>query len=220
MGTDNIHHKKKAKSFERNKPVKEAGKRFLIVCEGEKTEPNYFKEIRHNLRLQTATVEICGECGSDPVSVYQHAVELFEKEKGASFDSVFCIIDKDSHKNLDKAIRLIKSREGRFVAVLSYPCFEYWLLLHHVLYRESFVGTAKKSIADVVLSELKKHDKAYTKGGRGVWLRYKDKLSFALGNSREMKKIADASGNPNPSTNVHELVELLISLNQPAGKKL
>ncbi|NMX92669.1 MULTISPECIES: RloB family protein [unclassified Pseudomonas] len=219
MGTDNIHHRKKAQSFERKKPVKEAGKRFLIVCEGEKTEPNYFKEIRHDLRLQTATVEICGECGSDPISVYQHAVDLFEKEKGASFDTVFCIIDKDSHKNLDRAIGLINAKEGKFVAVLSYPCFEYWLLLHHVLHRESFVRTAKKSIGESVFSELKKHDKSYAKGGKGVWLRYKEKLSFAINNSREMKKVADASGNPNPSTNVHELVELLTNLNKPGGHK-
>lgn len=215
MGTDNIHKAKKAKSFERRKENKEAGKRYLIVCEGSKTEPNYFRELRHNLRLQTATIEICGEeCGSDPVSVYQHATRLYEKEKGATYDTVYCVIDKDDHKNLSRAIELIKSKGNKFVAILSYPCFEYWLLLHYVLHRESFVKTAKKSIGEMVISALKKFDKSYSKGNSGIWIKYKDKLQFALENSREMKKTADASGNPNPSTNIHELIELLISINK------
>lgn len=214
MGTDNIHHAKKAKSFERKKGNKQAGKRYLIVCEGSKTEPNYFKELRHNLRLKTATIEICGEeCGSDPVSVYQHAARLYEEEKGAKFDAVYCVIDKDDHKNLTKAIALIHARGGIFTPILSYPCFEYWLLLHYDLHRTSFFRTSRKSIADVVISTLKKFDKGYTKGATGIWIRYKDKLPAALKNSKEIKRAANASGNPNPSTNVHELVELLIDIN-------
>ena len=81
MGTDNLFHKRKAKSYERKPGNKPTRQRLLIVCEGSKTEPHYFKEMRHELRLKTADVTVCGEeCGSDPVSVFNYAVKKFEEE--------------------------------------------------------------------------------------------------------------------------------------------
>ncbi|MNJ41408.1 hypothetical protein D3C77_363320 [compost metagenome] len=213
MGSKHSRKPKDSASFERRKGTRQAGKRYLIVCEGSKTEPNYFRELRHDLRIRTATIEICGEeCGSDPVSVFEYAVSVVGAEKGAKYDAVFCVIDKDDHKNLEVALEKIKNKGEGFTAVLSHPCFEYWLLLHYVLHRASFVKTATKSIGGVVISELKKHDAAYNKGSKGTWLRYKDKLHAAVTNAKEMKKISDGSGNLNPSTNMHELVELLVAL--------
>lgn len=214
MGGRSSRAEKTALSFERRGVKKQAGKRYLIVCEGSKTEPNYFRELRHDLRIRTAKIEICGEeCGSDPVSVYSYAATLVEAEKGAKYDAVFCVIDKDDHKNLDEALDKIRAKGEGFVAVLSYPCFEYWLLLHYVLHRNAFTKTARKSIGGVVISALKKHDPSYEKGTKGTWVRYKPKLQLAISNSKQIKKVADSSGNLNPSTSVHELVELLMTLN-------
>ncbi|WP_193754385.1 RloB family protein [Pseudomonas parafulva] len=213
MGSRSARSEKSASSFERKRESKDPGKRYLIVCEGSKTEPNYFRELRHDLRIRTATIEICGEeCGSDPVSVYEYAVAVAKNEKGAKFDAVYCVIDKDDHKNLSEALAKIEAEGDGFLAVLSYPCFEYWLLLHYVLHRGAFVKTANKSIGGVVISELKKHDAGYCKGSKGTWVRYKSMLPTAIRNSIEMRKVADRSGNLNPSTNMHELVELLMSL--------
>jgi len=213
MGIEKSRKGKGVGSFERHKGSKAAGKRYLIVCEGSKTEPNYFKELRHDLRLKSATIEICGEeCGSDPVSVYKYAAKVVDENTGAKYDGIYCIVDKDNHKNLDEALDLIEAHGNDFFAVLSYPCFEYWLLLHFKLHRNSFIRTAKKSIGAMVLSELKKHDATYEKGTNGTWRRYKDKLPTAIANSKEIKKIADRSGNPNPSSSVHELVELLSAM--------
>lgn len=46
MGTDNLFHKRKARppsSFQRRAARRAPYAKVLIVCEGEKTEPNYFK---------------------------------------------------------------------------------------------------------------------------------------------------------------------------------
>jgi hypothetical protein len=52
---------------------------FLIVCEGEKTEPNYFREIRAAHRLHTANVEVQpSELGTAPIQVVQYAQTLFK----------------------------------------------------------------------------------------------------------------------------------------------
>jgi hypothetical protein len=135
-----------------------------------------------------------------------------EDDKGALFDAVFCVIDKDDHKNLDDALEKIAAKGNGYNAVLSYPCFEYWLLLHHVLHQTAFRKTATKSIGGAVLSELKKHDKNYSKGIKGTWLRYKPNLQFAISNAEQVKKVANSSGNLNPSTSIHEVVELLMTL--------
>lgn len=202
---------KPAGSFDRPQGKKEPAKRYLIVCEGSKTEPNYFKEMRHALRLRTTKIEICGkECGSDPVSVYKYAAELYDNEADVRYDAVYCVIDKDSHKNLDKALKLIADKGENFNAILSDPCFEVWLLLHHSAHSKSFIATPRKSAGELVLSLLRKHDKIYAKGGSGTWTRYSGMLSMAMVNSKALYKSAERSGNFNPSTKMHELVEKLL----------
>jgi len=63
MGSDNLFHRRKAKKADALR--REAQKRepydvVLIVCEGDKTEPNYFKELRDAFKLSTANIRIAG----------------------------------------------------------------------------------------------------------------------------------------------------------------
>ena len=185
---------------------------MLIVCEGSKTEPHYFEEIRQDLRLQVASVKVCGkECGSDPVSVFKYAQKAYEAEDCA-YDTVYCVIDTDSHSNLNAALAQIKSKGSPYVAIVSSPCFEYWLILHYELHQKAFSATSKKSIGDVVGSALRKHDKSYSKGKPGVWARYKGRLPTALNNSKIVLKTAKKNASINPSTEIHLVVEAMMSL--------
>ena len=52
--------------------VREAKPTFLIICEGEKTEPNYFRVLRLDHRLN-ASVEVWGE-GLDPSQLLKRAL--------------------------------------------------------------------------------------------------------------------------------------------------
>ena len=138
MGTDNLHHKRKAKvrrDLDRNAPKRAPYDRVLIVCEGEKTEPNYFKEIVDLCKINTANVEVDGSSGSSPDSVLKHAINRYKeaKQQGFSFDRVYCVFDKDSHESYQRTIRVIKQKpsKGVFYAIVSVPCFEYWLILHY-----------------------------------------------------------------------------------------
>lgn len=94
MGTDNFFHKRKAKNakaLRRKTPRREAYKKMLIVCEGEKTEPNYFESIREYYRLNTVNVEVRGDCGSDPMSIVNFAKQRFREERDAGdpFEQVY-----------------------------------------------------------------------------------------------------------------------------------
>ncbi len=102
MGTDNLHHKRKAKQvsrLQRQNAKRKPYDKVLIVCEGEKTEPNYFNELKDHYEINTANIEIDGNCGSSPKSVVNHAINLYTKECDTDngFDRVYCVFDKDSH---------------------------------------------------------------------------------------------------------------------------
>jgi hypothetical protein len=160
MGTDNLFHKRKAKSakgLQRRTARRDPYAKVLIVCEGEKTEPHYFQDLRNHYGLNTANIEVCGECGSDPNSVLQFAKQRYREEKdaGDAFDQVFCVLDKDTHTNYDEALRAIATVTPRdtFIAMNSVPCFEYWLLLHYV-YRAPGPIQHSRAIAQAIRCSL------------------------------------------------------------------
>ena len=61
---------------------------FLIVCEGTKTEPNYFRSFPVSTRPE---IEIIG-AGCETIAVVNRALEL---SKDKSFDRVWCVFDRD-----------------------------------------------------------------------------------------------------------------------------
>jgi len=78
---------------------------------------------------------------------------------------VYCVIDRDDHQDFHKAVsEIVAANKPRssfkgesIVAVVSYPCFEYWLLLHFTFTRSPFSASNGKSAAEVVTAELKKY---------------------------------------------------------------
>ncbi len=84
MGSDDLHHKRKArraKDLARRKSSRASYDRVLIVCEGAKTEPNYLRELIDCLELNSANVEVDGDSGSSPISVVKHAKRRYREEQ-------------------------------------------------------------------------------------------------------------------------------------------
>jgi hypothetical protein len=216
MGTDNLFHKRKAKSakgLQRRTARRDPYAKVLIVCEGEKTEPHYFQDLRNHYGLNTANIEVCGECGSDPNSVLQFAKQRYREEKdaGDAFDQVFCVLDKDTHTNYDEALRAIATVTPRdtFIAMNSVPCFEYWLLLHYVYSTRPYSALPGNSAGNQVLSQLRGYLPDYEKGTDNIFALLLDQLEFAKNNAARSLREAQASGTDNPSTRIHELVSFL-----------
>ncbi len=63
LGTDDLFHKRKAKvtnDLNRKQAIKRTYEKILIVCEGSKTEPNYFAEaVAHFLAVLPPTHGTC-----------------------------------------------------------------------------------------------------------------------------------------------------------------
>ncbi|MDD9874841.1 MAG: RloB family protein, partial [Gammaproteobacteria bacterium] len=69
----------------RRQPERATFPKILIVCEGEKTEPNYFNGLRDELKLSNARVEITGKGASNPMGVVSFAEKRHKEDKDAGF---------------------------------------------------------------------------------------------------------------------------------------
>jgi len=96
--------------------------RFLIVCEGAKTEPQYFERFR----VPGLVVKVEG-VGMNTLSLVEEAVKLREED---DYDQVWCVFDKDdfSIDQFENAIHCAKEN-GMYVAY-SNQAFELWYVLH------------------------------------------------------------------------------------------
>lgn len=207
-------------SFKRRPPVRQPFDRVLIVCEGSKTEPLYFRALVEDLRLSAANVEVTGDGGSAPQSVVEYAIRRFEADP--SYDQVWCVFDRDAHPRFHEALDQVKHRKLTrranrrkigtccFEAVPSTPCFEYWLLLHFC-----FTTTPLPRYADV--EPLLRQQPGFVDYGKGQTNTYavtSNRLDTALRNADRANAAAEDSGTDNPTTHVPRLVWVLRALAQ------
>ena len=116
MNNKTIKHLKRRKNFRSTRD------RFLIVCEGEKTEPNYFNKFR----VPKNVIEVIG-VGYNTVSLVKKAIKLKDKD---SYEQVWCVFDRDSFlaENFNNALEL--ARKNKIKVAYSNEAFELWYILH------------------------------------------------------------------------------------------
>ena len=111
--------------------------RILVLCEGTKTEPKYFKDWRHETRNAMVSVEIVGE-GVVPKTLVERAVKLkrdAEREARRTrdsfqrYDEIWCVFDRDEHPRFHEAMQ--QAKDNGILLATSNPSFELWLLLHY-----------------------------------------------------------------------------------------
>ena len=128
-----ILEKRKQQSIARfNNNSKVIKQSFLIICEGENTEPDYFNEFK----LGYAQVEAVGE-GMNTISLVRRAVQLKNEylKKDVKFDQYWVVFDKDdwTELNFNNAISIASA--NNFKVAYSNQAFEYWFMLHFNLHQ-------------------------------------------------------------------------------------
>jgi hypothetical protein len=222
MGSEDLFHKRKARSsaaLQRQKSDRAQNKRYLIVCEGTKTEPHYFDELRDDLRIRPQVVRIAKNNGVSPDRVVAHALALYDEDAvgGDAYDAVYCVFDRDRHTTFDASVQRTKdlSAAGKpLLAITSTPCFEVWLLLHFGYTDQPFYAAGKKSVGDQVMTALKTKPgfSKYGKGQKGIFAQLKDQLGDALGHADQLRMHCSATGSINPATDINRLVLALQEL--------
>ncbi len=222
MGRDQQPKERQKRELARRQGRRAGYDRILIVCEGSRTEPNYFKEIRTALHLHTANVAVQpSELGTDPLSVVRYARELFERgdpRKGIqprTFEQVYGVFDRDDHRGYFDALQLAESLDRklmndarqpvRFRAIASVPSFELWLLLHY----EDIQAPLHR---DEVMQRLKRHIPDYDKGASGAFTATCDRLNTATERAQGLAARFTAYTDPEPYTAVVDLVTWLTTL--------
>jgi hypothetical protein len=118
----------------------------LILCEDSQSALVYLNKAKSNYRLSNITVKYEHTCP-------EKAVKFAVKNK-RQYDEIYCCIDggdEHGHGNFDAALELAKSEENIHI-IASYPCFEYWLLLHFQKTRKEYAKRKIGSKAVIALS--------------------------------------------------------------------
>lgn len=198
--------------FRRRSAFRSLRESFLILCEGENTEPTYF----NSFRLSTAHVRALPVTSGDAMAVVKAAIKRrqAEFEKGNEYDHYWVVFDKDATPNdqFNAAIALAESKG--FQTAYSNQAFELWFLLHFdyvsgPMHRNQYSDRLKVLLGFPYSKHI---DTA-----RLMFRILLDRQSLAIENAKRLYNQYDkGSGYRNPaeeesSTTVYQLVEKLRS---------
>ena len=183
--------------------VREIKQRFLIVCEGEKTEPKYFEKFR----VPKTVINVKG-VGENPSRLVQSAIKLKEEAIKADegYDQVWCVFDRDDWPPQDFNSAIHKAENHDLKVAYSNEAFELWYVLHF-----EFLNTGIPR--DDYCKKMTKHlGKKYQKNSDIIYDELINKQPTAIRNAERLLASYDYStpGQDNPSTTVHLLVKELI----------
>lgn len=136
MGSDDLFKKRRAARIQRKYEYKSPkANSYLIVTEGECTEPLYFKGLQKLIQekvggvvdiVEQPFIDVHGE-GCSTTRLVEVADQIIKDAK-IIYQNVWLVFDKDDFNDFDEAIQEAVNR-GYNVA-WSNQSFEYWLYLH------------------------------------------------------------------------------------------
>ena len=189
--------------------------RFLIVCEGGKTEPNYFRALLKAHR-SSAVIDLrvygLGMSTSSLVKGAKRLKDKLETEDGQSFDRVWVVFDEDGNPGFNEAITLC--RHYGFEAAWTNEAFELWYFLH---FEFLDVGISRHSYIEKLNAILQKktanaryHYKKNDKNFYSLLMQYGDE-QFAMKSAATLRYRYTGTdySRYKPCTTVDRLVEEL-----------
>ncbi len=190
--------------YDRREATRRIRDRFLIVCEGAATEPNYFRAFP--VKTELIEVNIKGT-GANTKSLVDEAIRIKTQAQrdGKPYNQVWCVFDRDEFPaaHFNDAFRLAKGNGIR--TAYSNQSFELWYYLHFhfndaALHRHAYGEKLTKLIG-----------RKYEKNREDMYALILNRQDSAIRNA--IKLLTRYSPcNPekdDPSTTVHLLVEAL-----------
>jgi len=212
-------HEQKRRTGFRNKR-----KYYLIVCEGEKTEPNYFEGLKDDLPKGVLTnyqIDIEGT-GRNTQSLIDEALrlkEVYEDDHNRPIDSLWVVFDKDSFSanDFNNAVLRCQNSNPEIGCAWSNEAFELWYLLHFHFYNH---GMSRRDYQKLIEENLRPHlgnGYRYQKNSIDMYglLKEHGDLDTAIRNAKKLSELfknRSDYANHNPGTGVWRLVEELLEL--------
>lgn len=183
----------------RRSPVR----KVLIVCEGAKTEPNYFRAFR----VASQVCDIQGT-GHNTLSLVKEAVRLTEL---SNYRETWCVFDRDSFSESAVRAAFKLASQHKFKIAYSNECFELWYLLHFK-YLDTEINRGQ------YFKQLKAELGKYEKNSAQMYDMLLSNQDTAIRNADKLVTTHSSKGDIcgcKPYTSVHDLVK---RLNQLAAK--
>lgn len=199
---------------------------YLIVCEGAKTEPNYFEGLKTDLPKGVLTafqIDIEGT-GRNTMSLIDEALRLqdvYQRQTGRPVDKLWTVFDRDSFtaSDFNTAIQRCKVSRPEIGCAWSNEAFELWYLLHFHYYNNAMSRTQYQGLIEQNLQRFVGRDYRYQKNSREMYqlLKAHGNIDNAIRNAARLMGEFDERqdfANMNPATMVHKLVTELFNLKE------
>lgn len=221
MGSDDLFKKRRKQRKERKYDYKQPkANSFLIVTEGECSEPLYFKGMEKLIKnkiggnvdvVEMPVIDIQGE-GRGTAKLIEKTTEIVSRAK-IIYQNIWVVFDKDDFEDFDAAIK--DGLKKGYKIAWSNQSFEYWLYLHFnysdaALHRDMWVNKLDK-----IFKQLHLGDGEYRKNYENIYelVNINDGVNTAIGNAkRRMSGYNQYRNKPSeydPGTTVYMLVEEL-----------
>ena len=219
MGSDDLFKKRREERKRRKheyRPINTNS--FLIVTEGERTEPLYLKGIQKKIKekmdgridvIEIPVIDIHGEgCGTGKLI---EVTERIVKEAKILYQNVWVVFDKDDFDDFDVAIQL--GKEKGYQVAWSNQSFEYWLYLHFNYSDSALHSYDWNEKLNEIFKQYNLGDGTYRKNYDNIYdlVNVYDGVNSAIRNAkRRMAGFVDERDIPSqydPGTMVYKLVE-------------
>ena len=183
---------------------------YLIVCEGARTEPNYFEALIGGRNSRVLDADILG-MGQSTCRLVRTAIE--ERDRSMiEYDRVWVVFDKDDFADFNEAIALAQS--NNICSAWSNEAFELWYYLHFQ-YLDTPIN--RSQYIEALNREIRKFEPDYSykkndKGTFAILCKYGN-LDLAIRFAERLETLYNDSNfaTHKPCTKVHHLVKELMN---------
>lgn len=222
---DQIFKKRKGQRASRKKAEREiAPYRYLIVCEGSKTEPFYFEGIKrqinskygNKIRVENVSanrIEIDGT-GRNTEDLTNYAI-IKRRNAKIPYGHVWCVFDKDSFSDQQFNNAITLCNNNNIGAAWSNEAIELWFILHFEYMNSSISRFAYIDKLNYWFGKFKINNGKYEKTLEDIFdiLNKHGDMTLAIKFAKKLEKKYNKGTTPsnmNPATTVYELVEELL----------
>ncbi len=221
MGSDELFKKRREERKKRKYAYKQPkANSFLIVTEGERTEPLYLRGMQKLIRekmgglvevVELPQIDIHGE-GCATGKLIEKTDQLVSKAN-VMYQNIWVVFDKDDFDDFDQAIK--DGQERGYKVAWSNQSFEYWLYLHFYYSDSALHRDDWNEKLDEIFEEYQLGDGKYRKNYEDIYdmVNRLDGVNTAIKNAkRRMAGYDEEQMKPSeydPGTTVYKLVEEL-----------
>jgi hypothetical protein len=219
LGTDDIFKKRREARRQRKHGFKRPrANSFLIVTEGKKTEPLYFKGMQRLIEekvggmvniVEIPIIDIWGK-GCSTGKLLEATDEIVKTAK-LIYQNIWVVFDKDDFDDFDQAVA--DGYEKGYKVAWSNQSFEYWLYLHFHYSDSALHRNEWNMKLDEIFNQYGLGEGKYQKNYEDIYdlVNVYDGVNTAIRNAKRRmacyKQGMDKPSEYDPGTTVYELVE-------------